>query len=119
MMNVATRMNSLIMTNKYDTETDANSLSSTASDQEFITVLVLNDINFEKPLPQLFQLKYEGKYIDFIPYKGTYTLKQYPIEQCNYDSLPKEVFGKIEIKDKRGNDTIYGTFKKKYIRVKK
>lgn len=125
LVNVVALMNSLNMKSPTDTDTDTSSLSSTTSDPEIISQFELNDTNesiqppLSKPEPQLFELKYEGKYTDLIPYTGNYNLKEYPREKCRYECLPKLVFGKIEIKDKYNNKTmIYGTFKKKYIRVK-
>lgn len=115
--NVAVLMNGLNMDKSTSTDTDTSSLSSTMSDQEIFNPLESSD---QPQTPQLFELKYEGKYTDFTPYKGTYQLKPYPAESCRYECLPKMVFGKIEIKDKHDNKTmIYGTFKKRHIRVKK
>lgn len=116
MVNVVTAMNSLnINVKKNDMETDTSSLSSTTSNQYITTQL--DDLSIQS---QLFQLKYEDKYTDFVPYREwSYNLKEYPAELCRYEKLPKNVFGKIEIKDKYNNRTIiYGTFKKRHIRVK-
>ena len=117
-VNVASVMNSLNLEimKKNNVETDTSSLSSTTSDQDIMTQL--DDLSLLQP--QKFQLKYEGKYTDFVPYRGwSCNLKEYPAELCRYEKLPKIVFGKIEIKDKHNNRTIiYGTFKKRHIRVK-
>ncbi len=116
-VNIATVMNSLNMEiiKKNDIETETSSLSSTTSDQD-----IMSHLDELSQKPQSFQLKYEGKYIDFVPYRGwSCNLKEYPPELCRYEKLPKSVFGKIEIKDKHNNRTIiYGTFKKRHLRVK-
>jgi len=91
---------------KNKNETDTRSLSSTASDLD-------QD-------HQYFQVKYEGIYIDFIPYKSTNSLKLIPIAISSYDQIPDKVVGKIEIKDYKTNTNtvIYRSFKKKYIKIK-
>lgn len=68
---------------------------------------------------QLFEVKYEGKYVDFYPYKSRIN-NITPI--LTYDSIPDSVFGKIIIEDTNNKQiiktTIYKTFSKKYVRVK-
>lgn len=118
--NVAVLMNAVNMIK--NPETDTSSLSSTTSDPEIFNPFESTEqpLHLQLQSPELFELKYEGKYIDFTPYKGNYNLREYPPDKCRYEYLPKMVFGKIEIKDKHDNKTlIYGTFKKRHIRVKK
>ena len=68
---------------------------------------------------QTFQVKHEGKYVDFIPYKISFRVLS-PTVITRYENLPDKVFGKFEINDKYNTITvIYKTFKKKYIKVKK
>ena len=68
---------------------------------------------------QTFQVKHEGKYVDFIPYKTSFMVLS-PIVITRYENLPDKVFGKFEINDNYNTITvIYKTFKKKYIKVKK
>ncbi len=64
---------------------------------------------------QTFEIKYEGKYIDFKAYKSSCFNSASPIYM--YDKIPEKVFGSIMIKDT--NTTIYSTFKKKYVRIKR
>lgn len=69
---------------------------------------------------QEFEVKYEGKYVDFYPFKLRVN-KIIPITR--YDNIPDNVFGKIIIDDKSNKfitkTTIYKSFNKKYVRVKK
>jgi len=64
---------------------------------------------------QTFEIKYEGKYIDFKAYSSSCLNRVSPI--YIYDKIPEKVFGSIMIKET--NTTIYSTFKKKYVRIKR
>lgn len=104
-----TNIMSTINSTKSENETDTYSLTSTVSHlvQEFSD-------------HQSFQVKYEGTYVDFIPYKSSYSLRLIPIAISKYEQIPDKVFGKIEIKDYKTNTNtvIYRSFKKKYIKIK-
>ena len=62
----------------------------------------------------LFEIKYEGKYVDFYPYKSSYVKNTIPISI--YDNIPEKVFGKLIIK--QSSITLYKTVDKKDIRIK-
>lgn len=65
---------------------------------------------------QKFQVKYNGKYVDFIPYKNVYNLTNSKQIDC-YENIPENAFGKIKIKDDNTITEIYMTFKKKNIKI--
>jgi hypothetical protein len=95
-----------------DTETETRSFSSSSSSE--ITFDIESVI-----YNQTFQVKHEGKYVDFIPYKTSFMTLS-PTVINTYENLPDKVFGKFELNDKYNTVTvIYKTFKKKYIKVKK
>jgi len=79
----------------------------------------MNIIERENMNKQLFEVKYEGKYVDFYPYKS-YVNNTIPI--LIYDNMSDNVFGKIIIEDKNNKiitkTTIYKTFNKKDVRIK-
>lgn len=120
-------MNSVKTNPIIDTECLSNVSTMSLSSNDSISD-ILNDSEYDRPLVNLeektiynnqeFQVKYEGKYVDFIPYKTSFRLIKVPI--CRYENIPERVFGKIEINDKYNSVTvIYKTFKKKHIKIKK
>jgi hypothetical protein len=72
------------------------------------------DRKYQQIKPQEFEVRYNGKYFDFYPYTSCINNVK-PIN--SYDLIPSLVFGKIIIKET--NTTIYMTFKKKDVRMKK
>ena len=136
MMNVATTivnimndvnvndMNSIKTNPVIDVESSLSSVSTVSLSSNDSISDILNDaddtasIEDKIYINEEFQVKYEGKYVDFIPYKTSFRLIKVPI--CRYENIPDKVFGKIEIYDKYNSVTsIYKTFKKKYVKIKK
>jgi hypoxanthine-guanine phosphoribosyltransferase len=66
-------------------------------------------------LVQEFEVKHEGKYLSFYPYRSSMNSTN-PI--LTFDKIPEKVFGKILIHDLNTITMLYKTVKKKYIRIK-
>lgn len=71
---------------------------------------------YNSNISQKFQVKYQGKYVDFIPYKNLYKLTNSKQIDC-YENIPENAFGKIIIKEKNTITDIYTTIKKKKIKI--
>lgn len=75
-----------------------------------------NELSYNSNLSQKFQVKYQGKYVDFIPYKNVYS-SSYPKQIDCYENIPEIAFGKIIIKENNTITDIYTTIKKKKIKI--
>jgi len=117
--NIMNTINSIKNENEMDTSSVSSTTSDLDQDQEQRDKTCLEKSQYLHQ-PQSFQVKYEGTYVDFIPYKSSYSLSLIPIAISKYEQIPDKVFGKIEIKDYKTNTNtvIYRSFKKKYIKIK-
>jgi hypothetical protein len=76
----------------------------------------MNETSYNSNFSQKFQVKYNGKYVDFIPYKNVYNLTNSKQIEC-YEHIPENAFGKIIIKEKNTITDLYTTIKKKKIKI--
>jgi len=76
----------------------------------------MNETSYNSNVSQKFQVKYNGKYVDFIPYKNVYS-STYPKQIECYEHIPENAFGKIIIKEKNTITDLYTTIKKKKIKI--
>ena len=75
-----------------------------------------NETIYNSNESQKFQVKYQGKYVEFIPYKNVYNLTNSKQIDC-YENIPENAFGKLIIKEKNTITEIYTTIKKKKIKI--
>lgn len=88
------------------------------SDMTIPTILSIRtgcNISSLSSLVQEFEVKHEGKYLSFYPYRSSMNSTK-PI--LTFDKIPEKVFGKILIHDLNTITMLYKTVKKKYIRIK-